>query len=86
MADGAEGYAQACRQSIEILVYRPEPRVRGEQNGGEQRHVYGAATGVMALLSLDQGKYLVGCRDDGLLQFPDIAERALARCWWRSAS
>src|SRR3989304_9205199 len=40
----------------------------------------------MELLPLEQGKYLVGCRDDGLLQSLEIAECALARCWWRSAS
>jgi hypothetical protein len=40
----------------------------------------------MELLPLDQGKYLVGCRDDGLLEFFEIAECALARRRWRSAS
>jgi hypothetical protein len=40
----------------------------------------------MKLLPLDQGKYLVGCRDDGLPQFLEIAECALAWCRWRPAS
>ena len=38
------------------------------------------------MFRLHQGKNLVGCREDGLLQFPEIAEGALARRWGRSAS
>ena len=42
MAGSGECHAQACRQRVEVLVYRPKQRVRGEQNGGEQRHIYRA--------------------------------------------
>jgi len=40
------------------------------------------------LVALDQRKCLVGSRDNSLLQFPEIADRALASSalWFRSSS
>lgn len=85
LAGSAEDHSQACRQCAEVLVYRPEQRVRSEQNGGEQRHIYGAATRVTELLPLDQGECLIGSGDDGLPQILEIAECARAGFRRRSA-
>jgi hypothetical protein len=86
LAGRAEGQAQARRQDVEVPVQRPEQGVRGEQNGSEQRQIDGTAARIMEFLPVDQGEYFVGRRADGLLQFHEVAERALARRRWRSAS